>query len=70
MSHAKLTNSIIVANEDRKVEYTLEFSEQVNLYVFFRVLYLTGLFVLGMLYHIRMYLTVNHTHTLSFSPYF
>lgn len=35
MSHAKLTNTIIVANEDRKVEYTLEFVEQVKLYVLF-----------------------------------
>ncbi|KAG0056289.1 hypothetical protein BGZ89_002147 [Linnemannia elongata] len=32
MSHAKLTNTIIVANEDRKVEYTLEFVEQVKLF--------------------------------------
>ncbi|KAF9154278.1 hypothetical protein BG015_001391 [Linnemannia schmuckeri] len=32
MSHAKLTNSIIVANENRKIEYTLEFNEQVKLF--------------------------------------
>lgn len=32
LSHAKMINSMIVGNEDRKVDYTLEFSEQVKLY--------------------------------------
>jgi hypothetical protein len=32
MSHAKMITSMVTANEDRKVEYTLEFGEQVKLY--------------------------------------
>ncbi|KAF9119765.1 hypothetical protein BGX30_003641 [Mortierella sp. GBA39] len=32
MSHAKSASSIVVANEDRKVEYTLEFGEQTKLF--------------------------------------
>ncbi|KAG9071566.1 hypothetical protein KI688_005778 [Linnemannia hyalina] len=32
MSHAKSTTSMVVANEDRKVEYTLEFGEQAKLF--------------------------------------
>ncbi|KAG0378406.1 hypothetical protein BGX24_003940 [Mortierella sp. AD032] len=32
MTHAKFTKSIVVANEDRKVEYALEFGDQISLF--------------------------------------
>ncbi|KAF9905568.1 hypothetical protein EC991_001529 [Linnemannia zychae] len=32
MTHAKFTKSIVVANEDRKIEYSLEFGDQVRLF--------------------------------------